>query len=138
VRPDEFKPLYRALAQAIKTQRVASAHGVYRGGLGVHLAMVAMGGCLGLNVDLNQAPRENAERDDIILFSESAGRFIVTLAPSDQADFESLFIGKSAACIGTVTKDPTLRIRGLKGNELLALSVEALKKAWKRPFGSLI
>ena len=39
---------YRALAQAIGQGLVASCHGIYRGGLGVHLAMKAMAGELGL------------------------------------------------------------------------------------------
>ncbi len=44
--PDEFAVLYRALGNAIDKELVASAHGIFRGGLGVHLAMVSMGGNL--------------------------------------------------------------------------------------------
>ena len=138
VYPNKFKPLYEALSQVIKAELVASVHGIFRGGLGIHLSMVAMGGCLGLNVNLKPVVREDAERDDIILFSESPGRFIVTISPSDQADFESHFNGQPCTCIGTVTEDRILRIRGIEDNELLALAVDALKKAWKKPFGSLI
>ena len=46
VRPSEFLPAYRALHRAISQELVASVHGVYKGGLGVHLALVAMGGSL--------------------------------------------------------------------------------------------
>ena len=31
---------------------MASSHGIYRGGLGVHLALVAMAGDLGMDIDL--------------------------------------------------------------------------------------
>ena len=44
VRTAEFSPIYRAVNRAVEQGLVASVHGVYRGGLGVHLAMVAMGG----------------------------------------------------------------------------------------------
>ena len=42
--------------QANRRELVASVHGVYRGGLGVHLALVAMGGGLGMTVDLGDVP----------------------------------------------------------------------------------
>jgi len=45
VRPNEFLPLYRNLARAIANELVASIRGIYRGGLGVHLAMVARISC---------------------------------------------------------------------------------------------
>jgi phosphoribosylformylglycinamidine synthase II len=138
VRPAQFKPLYQALARAIQAELVASVHGIFRGGLGIHLAMTAMGGGLGLTADLRLVPRKDSERNDSILFSESAGRFIVTIDPTQKTDFETLFKGHPCACIGTVTEDPTLRIKGIEGNELLALPVEKLKRAWKRPFGKLI
>jgi phosphoribosylformylglycinamidine synthase len=138
VRSDRFKPLYQALARAIQAELVASVHGIFRGGLGIHLAMTAMGGGLGLNADLRLVPRKDSERNDSILFSESAGRFIVTIVPTQKTDFETLFKGHPYACIGTVTEDPTLRIKGIEGKELLSLPVEKLKRAWKRPFGKLI
>jgi phosphoribosylformylglycinamidine synthase len=81
VTPDDFLPVYRALSDAIQKGLTASVHGIYRGGLGVHLAMKAMAGGLGLDVDLSAVPMPEALRDDQILYSESAGRFIVTLDP---------------------------------------------------------
>ena len=138
VRPQQFKRVYQAMAQAINADLAASVHGVFRGGLGIHFAMVAMGGNLGLNVDLGLVPREDTEHNDIVLFSESAGRFIVTIAPTHKAAFETLFKDLPCACIGTVTEDPCLCVKGTEGNDLMALSVESLKQAWKRPFGELI
>src|SRR6056297_275989 len=44
VRHERFMKTYRALHRAIARGLIASAHGIYRGGLGVHLAMIAMGG----------------------------------------------------------------------------------------------
>jgi phosphoribosylformylglycinamidine synthase len=136
--PQAFKELYQSLTHAIDHELVASAHGVYRGGLGVHLAMVAMGGNLGLEVDLAKVPTDQAERDDVLLFSESPGRFIVTVDPENREDFEEIF--KSHACVwaGTVTESPDFTIKGIDGRTLVSRPVEELKRAWKKPFGDLV
>jgi len=138
VRPEESGPVYRALARAVARELVASAHGIYRGGLGVHLALVAMGGNLGLNIELAQVPRSGIDRNDGILFSESAGRFIVSIDPAGRERFENLFKGLACACVGTVTETPDVVIKGIAGNLLAAVSLDKLKAAWKALFGELI
>jgi len=137
VRADLFLPLYRALSHAIEAGLVASAHGVYRGGLAVHLAMTAMGGILGMKLDLLKVPVEDLYRDDFILFSESAGRFIVTVPPEKRAAFEDLFSGQPYACIGKTTQEKDLVVYGIDEKELFSISIQALKNAWKKPFGDL-
>jgi phosphoribosylformylglycinamidine (FGAM) synthase-like enzyme len=92
---------------------LASCHGIYRGGLAVHLALVAMGGELGLTVDLTQVPSEGVDREDTLLFSESAGRFIVTVAPDNQAAFEGLIAGTSGRLCGAGDRDAELVIHRL-------------------------
>jgi len=138
VRSTEFIPCYRAMNHSVAKGLVASAHGVYRGGLGVHLALVAMGGNLGMHVDLRKIPVAAANRNDTLLFSESAGRFIVTIDPRRRSEFEAAFSGVPCVCIGTVTAEPLLRVDGLKGEALMSLAVSDLKAAWKKPFGDLI
>ncbi|WP_319408664.1 AIR synthase-related protein [uncultured Desulfosarcina sp.] len=138
VDPDGFAARYRTMAEAVKKGLLASCHGIYRGGLAVHLGLVAMGGELGLTVDLAKVPSDGVDRDDTLLFSESAGRFIVTVAPDNQDSFAALFAGQPAACVGEVTELPQLKITGINGNCIAALAVERMKSAWKRPFGDLI
>jgi phosphoribosylformylglycinamidine (FGAM) synthase-like enzyme len=137
VRLEEVLPLYRALEEAIGAELVASAHGIYRGGLGVHLALVAMAGGLGLEVELAKIPAEGVKRNDILLYSESAGRFIVTVAPEDRAQFEEIFKGLPCACFGRVTGGKKLKIRGLAGKVLFTVGLQQLKKAWKKTFANL-
>jgi phosphoribosylformylglycinamidine synthase len=136
------KKLYRALFGAISDGLVASAHGIYRGGLGVHLAMVAMGGGLGLDVDLSAVPAQDADRDDVRLFSESAGRFVVSIDPKNREVFEACLAGTSFGKVGTVTESGgRLTIRGAtSGNAapLVDLPVSDLKEAWTAPLGELI
>ena len=138
VRPDELIHLYRNLSRAIEKELVASAHGIYRGGLAVHLAMVAMGGNLGLDVDLTKVPINRIERDDILLFSESTGRFIVTVNPDHRAAFENIFNGTGCARVGTVTEKANLVVKGLDQDTILTVAVHDLKAAWKKTFGELI
>ncbi len=138
VRAANFLVVYRALNQAIARGLVASAHGIYRGGLGVHLAMVAMGGNLGMQVDLDRVPTSDLNHNPAVLFSESAGRFIVTIDPRNRRDFEKLFEPSTCACIGTVTATPQFEIKGLDQKTIVSVTVSALKAAWKKPFGDLI
>ncbi|OQY60161.1 MAG: phosphoribosylformylglycinamidine synthase [Desulfobacteraceae bacterium 4572_88] len=141
VYPEECIPVYKSLCQAIKEELAASVHGIYRGGLAVHLAMIAMAGELGMNIDLGEMPVLEALRKDMLLFSESPGRFIVTVNPANEDKFEKLFRGMPFSCLGRVTREPYLVIkedyRG-KGKALVDLSVKALKQAWKSPFRDLI
>jgi phosphoribosylformylglycinamidine synthase len=137
VRIKEIIPLYQALEEAIRAELVASAHGIYRGGLGVHLALVAVAGELGLDVELAQVPSEEVKRDDLLLYSESAGRFIVTVAPEHKTDFEELFKDLACDCVGLVTAKQKLTVRGLDGKVLFRVGIQQLKSAWKKPFGNL-
>jgi phosphoribosylformylglycinamidine synthase len=138
VRSQQFLALYRALEKAIEAELVASAHGIYRGGIGIHLALVAMAGELGLQAHLDRISREGVDRNDIALFSESAGRFIVTVDPENRRRFEALFNDCACACIGQITSDPVVTISGIDDRPLLSLPVTELKEAWKRPFGDLV
>jgi phosphoribosylformylglycinamidine synthase len=138
VSPEDFSLLYRALQRAIENELVASAHGVYRGGLGIHLAMVAMGGNLGLRVELEKVPTTSALGNDVILFSESAGRFIVTIDPANRSRFEDIFEGLACHCVGTVTKTVDLVIKGAGGEAIINIPLQRLKAAWKQAFGDLI
>jgi phosphoribosylformylglycinamidine synthase len=137
VRPDEFIPLYKKLCLAIEKELPASVHGVYRGGMAVHLAMVAMGGNLGMQIDLARIVTDQVDRDDLILFSESAGRFIVTIDPSKKEAFEKLLKGIRYARIGTVTEQPVFVVRGLEQNTILDVALADLKAGWKKTFGDL-
>jgi phosphoribosylformylglycinamidine (FGAM) synthase-like enzyme len=134
---ESFRSIYQALAAAIARGLTASVHGVYRGGLAIHLALVAMGGGLGLKADLSQVPLRNVERDDQLLFSESAGRFIVTVDPASRSAFERHLAGMPVACVGRVTEQPRLQLSGLTG-PVIDADIFELKTTWQRPFGEMI
>jgi phosphoribosylformylglycinamidine synthase len=100
--------------------------------------MVAMGGNLGMEVELSKVIHEGSDRNDHILFSESAGRFIVTTAPENKKLFESVFKDLPCSCIGKVTNDGELTIKGVDADRIVSLPVNEMKSSWKKPFGDLI
>lgn len=138
VNPRDFLRLYHAVALAINQELAASVHGIYRGGLGVHLAMVAMGGSLGMDLNLEMVPQQGCRRNDALLFSESAGRFIITVDPGNRESFETIFKDLPCACIGSVTQTSALKIADMDGRPMIATPVSELKKAWNASFGALI
>jgi phosphoribosylformylglycinamidine synthase len=127
----ETLPLYRALEAASRRRLVRSAATPAKGGLALALARSAMAGELGLDLDLDKAPDLAALPPDIALFSESNGRFLVTVAPHDSAAFGALFDGLACHRIGTVTSARLLRAT-LGGELRIDLSIAAMKDAYKR------
>ncbi|NNG07716.1 MAG: phosphoribosylformylglycinamidine synthase [Desulfobacteraceae bacterium] len=131
-------PLYVSLHKAIQQGLVSSAHAVTRGGLGVHLAMVAMGGELGMEIHLGDIPSSDQLTASQILFSESAGRFVVTIDPAKQKAFEKIFDGLKMSQVGIVAESPVLRIKNGEGALIIEEEISQLKDWWNRPFGGLI
>jgi len=133
VDPDTNLSAYKSLARAVSAGMLTASVPVNAGGLGEALARMAMGGELGAEVDLNRVPAKNVDRDDYILFSESAGRVVVTVPAGKAAGFEALFRGLPCACVGKVTAESKLRIIGKDGKGAVA-DISRLKAAYKRPF----
>ena len=131
-------PLYLALHRAIQQGLVSSAHAVAKGGMAVHLAMVAMGGELGMDVDIGKVPSPPGLSPTQILYSESAGRLIVTVDPAKKDAFEKLFAQMPAACIGKVTETQRFKVQRGIGELIIDEDVLDLKKAWNSRFGGLI
>jgi phosphoribosylformylglycinamidine synthase II len=135
VRPEEFLAYYRLLEEASKGELLASAHGIYRGGLGVHLALASLAAGLGVEVDLSRVASGSANY--VTLYSESAGRFLVSVDPAHQGRLEELFNGQPLTLIGQVRSDQTFKL-SRHGQVLLTTDLETLNAAWVRRFGSLI
>ena len=136
-RPAENLPAYRALARAFEQGLAASAKGLYRGGLGVAAALSCLAAGRGVSLDLDLMPVEGDLAPDRRLFSESTGRFLLSVRPADQEKFEALFQGLPLAFLGKVRADTVLRLTS-GGKNLVRMELDVLKKAFKRPFGHLI
>lgn len=131
--PAAYLPYYQRLEQAVRVGLLASCHGVYRGGLAVHLAFKALAGGLGLEADLSPV----AATPVVALFSESAGRFLVTVAPEQRDRFLELLTGAPLLELGRVRSDRRFRLRW--GERLLVdTDLRDLRTSWHRRFGALI
>jgi phosphoribosylformylglycinamidine synthase len=133
VRPKDFLQRYRQIEGAIEAGLLASCHGVYRGGLALHLAMKAMAGELGLEVDLAQV----AEMPLEALYSESAGRVLVTVAPADAERFEAMLSGAPCQRLGLVRDDHRFVVHWGE-RPLIQTDVREMKATWKERFGALV
>jgi phosphoribosylformylglycinamidine synthase len=134
----KMPPPYIALSKAIQQGLVSSAHAVTRGGLGVHLAMTAMAGELGMEIHLEDVPTSEGLSDTRILYSESAGRFVLTVDPKKKDLFEKIFDGMKIGLIGSVIQSPLFRVKSSRGATLIEEDVMQLKACWKKPFGGLV
>ncbi|MBM4284296.1 MAG: phosphoribosylformylglycinamidine synthase [Deltaproteobacteria bacterium] len=135
VRPNDFLPYYGILETAIRDELPAAVHGVYRGGLLVHLALMSLAGGLGVAVDLEAAGP--ALSTLALAYGESAGRFLLSVAPEQRRTVEERFAGQPLTLLGEVRGDRTFRVsRG--GRLLLEASLDELRQAWRRRFGHLV
>jgi len=135
VRPQEFLPLYQALSRALEEEILASCHGLYRGGLGVHLALCSLAAGLGVEVDLGELALDLPNH--VALYSESAGRFLVSVAPAHRPLVEEIFQGLPCQLLGEVRSDRSFEIKR-QGRTLLNADLDELKEAWTRRFGGLM
>jgi phosphoribosylformylglycinamidine synthase len=124
---------YRALHNAIQAGLVASCHDCSDGGLGIALIETAFAGDLGMNIDLKDVPYRGKKRNDYVLFSETASRFVVTIHPQDQSKFEKIMAGNVISEIGFVSADELFQITGLNGKLIIKEKISKLKDAWQKP-----
>ena len=112
--------MMQTLLSLMEDGKVASAHDLAEGGLGVALAETLFKTDLGMNLKLDLTKNQ--------LFSETAGRFVVTVKKEDAAAFEA-GLGDDATLIGEVTNSHWLQVRLVDGN--LNKNVADLEQLWK-------
>ncbi|WP_368505812.1 phosphoribosylformylglycinamidine synthase subunit PurL [Alkalihalophilus sp. As8PL] len=115
------KALQAMLLQAIKSGLVESAHDVAEGGVAVALAESVIDTEVGAHVTLD---------GEIIsqLFAESQSRFIVSVKPENQAQFEQVV---EATLIGEVMNEDALVIRTSSEHFVINAKKDEMSKAWK-------
>ena len=99
---------YWAVHEAIEHGLLASAHDCSEGGLAVALAEMAIGGRLGIEVEVTNVS------DDIVtsLFSESVGRIVCEVRPEHLAELRQL-VGAETTILGHVSATPTMSVAGV-------------------------
>ena len=134
VRGKQAKKTFQSLEKAIKTGLVRSCHDISDGGLACCLAESAFAGDRGIEVDLGSVPSSGVFRDDMLLFSESASRFVVTIREKDVEAFKQAFSTVPYGVIGKVQSTDSFRVKGLGGTTIIDTTIGYLKKAWQAPF----
>ena len=129
VDPAAALALYRAVGAATAAGLCHSLHTPALGGLGVAFAKIAIGGNLGLDLDLHKLPADPGLSVAERLFSESNSRFVATIAEENRDRFEALLAGLPAACVGQVTLPRKLVFRD--GRHIVATAtVDACQTAY--------
>ena len=117
-----FIPRMEQLIQAIENGEVVACHDVSNGGLALTIIEMAMSGT-GAEINLN-----SDLRDDIELFSESNGRWVVQVAPGFESKFEKRF--DFAEKIGNVNDKI---IFNKNGEQIAKLQIDKVRKEWTNP-----
>jgi phosphoribosylformylglycinamidine synthase len=131
---------YKALHQAIMGGLVASCHDLSDGGLAVAVTESAFSGGFGCRIELANIRFEGDQRyrnDEVLLFSESASRLLVTVHPAQWTAFEEAMAGTTFSQIGQVADKDMVKIAGLAGKTVLQGRLEQLKAAWQRTLRDL-
>ncbi len=150
VDPEKNMKLYRMYHIACRRRLIASGHDLSEGGLSVALAESCIGGGLGAYIDIssvrdvgNTDTDQNADNSletltaEERLFSESPGRFVVSVSADKEKDFQVLMEGLPYARIGEVAGDEVLIIRN--GNKKIAsIDISVLIEAYRSPLYSVL
>ncbi|MCZ6689375.1 MAG: phosphoribosylformylglycinamidine synthase subunit PurL [Planctomycetota bacterium] len=134
VRPALAKQAYLGLHQAIRGGWVRSCHDLSEGGLAVAACEMAIAGGFGLEISLGDAPlREGIDRDFIILFSETASRFLIEVEEENLQALQSALTDVPHRVIGRVTEEAYIRISGRDGQRMVDLQLHEARRSWKEP-----
>ncbi|MBI5046416.1 phosphoribosylformylglycinamidine synthase, partial [Candidatus Micrarchaeota archaeon] len=130
LKPEEHIAVYKCLSHAIEERLVASAHDLSEGGLAVAFAECSIGFGLGAELDLEQLSSES-KREHALLFSESAGRFVVSVHPDNLEKFEKAMHGAIFSKVGRVRGDRRFIIRS--GDKIIINdAVDTFKEAYNK------
>jgi phosphoribosylformylglycinamidine synthase len=128
-----YKKIYAAMQRGL----VQSAHDCSQGGLAAALAEMCFSGELGAQIDLNKLPVSGKLTDGQKLFSESASRIILEIAPQHEAAFKKIMGAAKPAKIGGVQKAQKLQITAGK-KTLISEDIFKLKKSWQQTLKELM
>lgn len=115
------------LLNAIQSGYVSSAHDCAEGGLLISVIESTFGNELGVDIKTDLASS--------LLFSETSGRFVVSVAPENKEAFETL-LKDDATYLGQVTSSGIIQVQ-TSDNEL-ELPVSQAKKIWEEAIPCLM
>ncbi|MFX1598300.1 MAG: phosphoribosylformylglycinamidine synthase subunit PurL [Promethearchaeota archaeon] len=126
-----------AVQDAIKKGYVTAAHDCSKGGLATAIAEMCIESGYGSDINLDMIPSEDLRLDEL-LFSESSGRFILSVDKDYSAEVLSLMkdYGLPVAIIGSVNSSNEMVL--IKGEQKIKCSVPKMQKEWKETIPKLM
>ncbi len=126
--------IFTAVHRAISGCLVRSCHDLSEGGLAAAAAEMAFAGGLGVELDISSVAEAASLSDPaVLLFSESATRFLIEVEPVRASQFETTFAGLPLARVGQVTSSGRVRVAASGGEPVIDASLVELKAAWLKP-----
>ncbi len=126
------KKVYRAMENAIDKRFAASCISLERGGLAAASAKSAIAGMLGCEIDLSRINNNAIKRNDTLLYSESQGRFLVSVNPLNKEKFEKLFADLPCHMLGSVRDDSSFIIKGISGEIIINTDITEIDLNYKK------
>ncbi len=123
--------LYEAVSKITGQGLANSLHTPALGGLAVAFAKTAMGGRLGLEIDLDSIPSESGMSAQELLFSESNSRFVMTANPANAERLESILEGFSFAKVGEVIPVQELALKSSREDLNIKVSMNEMLDSYK-------
>lgn len=137
VRIEQARKTMLALGEAIRRGYLEACHDLSEGGLALAAAEMSLAGLLGAkldigSIDLKHESELRSEAANIArLFSESASRFLVEVAPEQFGAFEQLMRDVTdITYVGAVTNDARFLVHN-GDQELINVGIDTLQKTWK-------
>ena len=127
--PGREKNVLTCVLEAINKKIVTAVHDCSKGGLAIALAKMCMKGNLGAKIDISSINSKEL-RLDLLLFSESHSRFILSCEKSHINMIKDLAKSYSVPCyiLGQVIKEPLFEIAHKTGK--ITCDLEKMKKIW--------
>jgi len=123
----------RAVQAAIEAGLLRACHDLSEGGLAVAAAEMAFAGGLGVALDINAVPCDSGVGEPARLFGESAGRFLVEVAPENYDAFMRLAADCPVGEVGRVSDTGRIVIAS-GGVTRIDLPIAEAKAAWQGTF----
>lgn len=129
--------MYREIHKQITKGNLRSAHDLSEGGLAITLCESALGGNLGVDLDLTELVENNKDLDDsekFALFAEGPSSIVVSIARDKKQEFISSFGNSSTfncTFLGQVSQSKELSIKS-KGTTIASISMEELNSFYNK------
>ncbi|MBL8726276.1 MAG: phosphoribosylformylglycinamidine synthase subunit PurL [Planctomycetes bacterium] len=126
------KAVLHGVHRALQARCALAAHDLSEGGLGAAVAEMAIGGKLGVRLDLAAVPGAEGLRAEQVLFSESQSRFLLEVPPDRLADLRANLREVPFAVVGSVAASPEL-VFTHGPTTVATVALAAAERAWKAP-----